>query len=95
MAVRPTGLPAIQEKTQKIRFCPDRRQSTSDDASRERTDHNDDMTDQAGWNVATVRKYLAALQRGEAGEKLREFFTEDVRQVEMPNQLNSRAEMPW
>jgi ketosteroid isomerase-like protein len=50
------------------------------------------MTNEAGRNVATVRKYLAALQRGEAGEKLREFFTEDVRQVEMPNQLNSRGQ---
>ena len=75
-----------------MQFCSDRRQSTSDDASRERTDHNDDMTDEAGRNVATVHKYLAALQRGEAGEKLREFFTEDVRQVEMPNQLNSRGQ---
>jgi|ERR1700733_2066505 ketosteroid isomerase-like protein len=66
--------------------------SLNDDASRERTDHNDDMTDEAGRNIATVHKYLAALQRGEAGEKLREFFTEDVRQVEMPNQLNSRGQ---
>jgi ketosteroid isomerase-like protein len=37
------------------------------------------MTDEAGRNVATVREYLAALQRGGAGEELREFFTEDVR----------------
>jgi hypothetical protein len=79
MAVRPTGLPLFKKKPPKIRFCPDRRQSTSDDASRERTDHNDDMTDEAGRNVATVREYLAALQRGGAGEELREFFTEDVR----------------
>jgi ketosteroid isomerase-like protein len=75
-----------------MRFYPGWRHPNSDDASRERTDHNDDMTDEAGRNVATVRKYLAALQRGEAGEKLREFFTEDVRQVEMPNQLNSRGQ---
>ena len=79
MAVRPTGLPLFKKKPPKLRFCPDRRQSTSDDASRERTDHNDDMTDEAGRNVATVREYLAALQRGGAGEELREFFTEDVR----------------
>jgi hypothetical protein len=50
------------------------------------------MTDEAGRNAATVRKYLAALQHGEAGENLRGFFTEDVRQVEMPNQLNSRGQ---
>ena len=79
-------------RSQSDGFLTDWRQSFSDDASRERTDHNDDMTDKAGRNVATVRKYLAALQRGEAGEKLREFFTDDVRQVEMPNQLNSRGQ---
>jgi ketosteroid isomerase-like protein len=50
------------------------------------------MTDEEARNVATVRNYLAALERGEAGDKLREFFTEDVRQVEMPNQLNSRGQ---
>jgi len=50
------------------------------------------MKDEEGRNVATVRKYLAALQRGEAGDNLRQFFTEDVRQIEMPNQLNSRGQ---
>ena len=64
----------------------------SDHLGRASTAHNDDMKDEEGRNVATVRKYLAALQRGEAGEKLREFFTEDVRQVEMPNQLNNRGQ---
>jgi ketosteroid isomerase-like protein len=50
------------------------------------------MTDEEARNVATVRNYLSALQRGKAGDDLREFFTEDVRQVEMPNQLNSRGQ---
>jgi ketosteroid isomerase-like protein len=50
------------------------------------------MTDEERRNLATVRKYLAALQRGEAGDQLRQFFTEDVRQVELPNQLNSRGQ---
>jgi ketosteroid isomerase-like protein len=50
------------------------------------------MTDEEATNLATVRNYLAALQRGEAGDNLREFFTEDVRQVEMPNQLNSHGQ---
>jgi len=39
-----------------------------------------------------VRNYLSALQRGKAGDDLCEFFTEDVRQVEMPNQRNSRGQ---
>jgi ketosteroid isomerase-like protein len=39
-------------------------------------------------NIEVVRKYLKALQDGESGDSLRSFFTEDVRQIEMPNQLN-------
>ena len=39
-----------------------------------------------------MRNYLSALQRGKAGDDLCEFFTEDVRQVEMPNQRNSRGQ---
>jgi len=50
------------------------------------------MTDEEERNVSTVRKYLAALESGAAGDKLREFFTDDVRQIEMPNQLNSRGQ---
>jgi ketosteroid isomerase-like protein len=50
------------------------------------------MTDEEERNVSTVRKYLAALQSGAAGDKLREFFTDDVRQIEIPNQLNSRGQ---
>jgi ketosteroid isomerase-like protein len=50
------------------------------------------MTHEEVRNVATVRNYLAALQHGKAGVDLREFFTEDVRQAEMPNQLNSRGQ---
>jgi ketosteroid isomerase-like protein len=50
------------------------------------------MTDEEERNVSTVRKYLAALESGAAGDKLREFFTDDVRQIEIPNQLNSRGQ---
>jgi ketosteroid isomerase-like protein len=40
----------------------------------------------------SIWSYLNALQSGEAGDALRRFFTEDVQQVEMPNQLNSRGQ---
>jgi ketosteroid isomerase-like protein len=43
-------------------------------------------------NVELVRSYLKALQDGEAGDTLRRFFTQDVRQIEMPNQLNPRGQ---
>jgi ketosteroid isomerase-like protein len=43
-------------------------------------------------NIEVVRKYMKALQEGEAGDSLRPFFTEDVRQIEMPNQLNPRGQ---
>jgi ketosteroid isomerase-like protein len=43
-------------------------------------------------NVELVRSYLKALQDGEAGDALRRFFTQDVRQIEMPNQLNPRGQ---
>ena len=43
-------------------------------------------------NIYLVRTYLNALQNGEAGDALRRFFTDDVRQVEMPNQLNNRGQ---
>ena len=43
-------------------------------------------------NIQQVRMYLSALEAGEAGDALRRFFTEDVRQIEMPNQLNSRGQ---
>jgi ketosteroid isomerase-like protein len=58
----------------------------------ERSDHNENITDEEAMNVAKARNYLAALQRGESGDDLRDFFTVDVRQVEMPNQLNSRGQ---
>jgi len=35
---------------------------------------------------------MKALQDGEAGDSLRRFFTQDVRQIEMPNQLNPRGQ---
>jgi ketosteroid isomerase-like protein len=43
-------------------------------------------------NIEVVRSYMKALQDGEAGDSLRRFFTEDVRQIEMPNQLNLRGQ---
>ena len=43
-------------------------------------------------NVELVRNYMKALQDGEAGDVLRRFFTQDVRQIEMPNQLNARGQ---
>jgi hypothetical protein len=35
---------------------------------------------------------MKALQDGEAGDSLRRSFTQDVRQIEMPNQLNPRGQ---
>jgi hypothetical protein len=58
----------------------------------ERSDHNENITDEEAMKVAKARNYLAALQRDESGDGLRDFFTVDVRQVEMPNQLNSRGQ---
>jgi ketosteroid isomerase-like protein len=43
-------------------------------------------------NIEIVRSYMKALQDGVAGDALRRFFTEDVRQIEMPNQLNPRGQ---
>lgn len=43
-------------------------------------------------NVELVRRYLNALQSGGAGEDLRTFFTDDARQIEMPNQLNKHGQ---
>lgn len=49
------------------------------------------MSDSAR-NIELVRRYMKALQDGEAGDPLRRFFTLDVRQIEMPNQLNPRGQ---
>jgi ketosteroid isomerase-like protein len=46
----------------------------------------------SGRNIEVVRSYMQALQDGEAGDALRRFFTQDVRQIEMPNQLNPRGQ---
>ncbi|WP_353073104.1 nuclear transport factor 2 family protein [Tunturiibacter gelidoferens] len=51
------------------------------------------MTNVEGKNVSVVHAYLNALQSGEAGDALRRFFTDDVRQVELPNHLNSRGQV--
>ena len=50
------------------------------------------MTNREEANIDVVRKYLSALQSGEAGDALRRFFTEDVRQIEMPNLLNKNGQ---
>jgi ketosteroid isomerase-like protein len=50
------------------------------------------MTSAEAANLDLIHAYLNALQDGEAGDALRRFFTEDVRQVELPNQLNSRGQ---
>lgn len=39
-------------------------------------------------NLLVIREYLKALGDGEAGESLGRFFTEDARQIELPNKLN-------
>lgn len=39
-------------------------------------------------NLALVREYLSALERGEVGAALARFFTPDAVQVEFPNRLN-------
>ena len=43
-------------------------------------------------NEALARDYLAALEKGDAGEQLRRFFTPDFEQVEYPNALNPRGQ---
>jgi ketosteroid isomerase-like protein len=50
------------------------------------------MTDAEDKNIDVVRTYLNALQSGEAGDALRKFFTNDVRQIERPNQLNQHGQ---
>ncbi len=46
------------------------------------------MTNLEETNLVIVRMYLAALQTGEAGEGLKRFFADEVKQVELPNRLN-------
>jgi ketosteroid isomerase-like protein len=43
-------------------------------------------------NLSIVREYLSALQAREAGNSMRRFFTENVRQVELPNRLNPKGQ---
>ena len=43
-------------------------------------------------NEALAREYLSALERGEAGEQLRRFYTPDFQQTEYPNALNPRGQ---
>jgi len=46
------------------------------------------MTVNETRNIALIRNYLAALERGDAGDALRPFFAEDAVQIELPNALN-------
>ena len=46
------------------------------------------MTSEEQANRDTVRTYLSAVESGTLGTLLRKIFTEDVRQVELPNRLN-------
>ena len=46
------------------------------------------MTPEEQANLETVRTYLAAIESGEADALLRSLFTEDIRQIELPNRLN-------
>ena len=50
------------------------------------------MTDREAQNISVVPAYLAALGNNEAGDSLRRFFTEDARQIEMPNRLNPHGQ---
>ena len=43
-------------------------------------------------NLALTREYVAALERGEAGESLMRFFTPDFQQIEYPNRLNTKGQ---
>lgn len=39
-------------------------------------------------NLTVIRRYLNALESGQAGEALAQFFVEDAIQIEFPNKLN-------
>lgn len=43
-------------------------------------------------HLSLAREYVAALERGEAGEALRRFFTPDFQQIEYPNRLNPKGQ---
>jgi ketosteroid isomerase-like protein len=46
------------------------------------------MTGTQEQNLTLVHAYLEAIQAGKPAEVLIEFFTEDARQIELPNKLN-------
>lgn len=46
------------------------------------------MTTTEETNLAIVRAYLDAIQTGKAAEAFSQFFTQDARQIELPNKLN-------
>jgi ketosteroid isomerase-like protein len=43
-------------------------------------------------NEVVARDYLRALEKGEAGDALRRFYTEDFEQIEYPNALNPKGQ---
>ena len=43
-------------------------------------------------NVHVVRSLLKALKEGEVGDSLRDFYAEDVLQIELPNRLNPHGQ---
>lgn len=50
------------------------------------------MSETERSNLALVRDYLDALQRGEVGDSLARFFTPDAQQLEFPNRLNPNGQ---
>ncbi|WP_263353659.1 nuclear transport factor 2 family protein [Acidicapsa acidisoli] len=50
------------------------------------------MTSAEQTNLQVIRHYLSALQDGSVGEKMKRFFTESVRQIELPNKLNPNGQ---
>ena len=43
-------------------------------------------------NESIAREYLAAIGRGDAGDALRRFYTDDFEQIEYPNALNPKGQ---
>lgn len=43
-------------------------------------------------NLGVVRSYLKALELGQVGESLSQYFVEDALQVEFPNRLNASGQ---
>ena len=50
------------------------------------------MTSTESENVDLVRTYIQAIESGASGDALRRFFTDDARQIELPNLLNKNGQ---